>query len=258
MPVTAGMALEDELDRLGGAHPPDAPEAAIQMSAAAPVSTTSERGRRYKALLLDFGGVILKSFFETREALESLLKLPQGTLVWAGPFDPASDPLWQQMLAGALSERDYWSKRAAEVGRLIGEEWTIQDFCNKHNELPLAVILRPEMLQLIADAKRAGIKFGVLTNELELFHGKDWPARMPFAAQLDAVIDATHTKILKPDPRAYEMALRSLHASAHDVLFIDDQPCNVAGGEAAGIRSLRFDITDHGPCIAEARALLGL
>ena len=30
---------------------------------------------------------------------------------------------------------------------------------------------------------------------------------MPFADELDAVVDATSTKILKPDPRAYALAL---------------------------------------------------
>ena len=28
------------------------------------------------------------------------------------------------MLADRISEREYWRRRAAEIGRLIGEEWT--------------------------------------------------------------------------------------------------------------------------------------
>jgi len=252
------MALENETDGPGRADSPDAPEAATSISAKARTVPGSMKEQRYRALLLDFGGVILKSFFETRQALEALLKLPAGTLVWAGPFAPASDPLWRQMLDDGISERDYWNQRAGEVGRLVGEDWTIQDFCTKHNELPLTVSLRPEMLQLMRDAKRAGLKIGILTNELELFHGKNWPARMPFADDLDAVVDATHTKILKPDPRAYEIALRSLDLAADEVLFIDDQPRNVAGGTAAGIRSIHFDITDYHSSIDKARGLLRL
>jgi hypothetical protein len=124
---------------------------------------------QYRALLLDFGTVIQKSFFETRADIEELLQIPPGTLAWAGPFDPGSDPLWRQVVSGAFPERAYWDQRAREVGRLIGENWTIQDFCRKHGELPPSVILRPEMLALIADAKEAGLKFGILTNELELF-----------------------------------------------------------------------------------------
>lgn len=228
------------------------------MSALERINPTKNKGRQYKGLLLDFGGVILKSFFETREALERLLKLPKGKLDWAGPFDPASDELWQQMLTGKISERDYWGKRAGDVGRLVGQEWEIREFCVRHNELPFDVTLRPEMLELISDAKSAGLKLGILTNELELFHGKEWLATMPFADQVDGIVDATHTKILKPDPRAYELALKALDLAANEVVFIDDQQRNVDGGEAAGIRSLHLDITNHCACIAEARDLLGL
>src|SRR5215831_363994 len=128
--------------------------------------------RQYRALLLDFGTVIQKSFFETRADIEKLLQIPPGTLAWTGPFDPGSDRLWRQVVSGAFPERAYWDQRAREVGHLIGENWTIQDFCRKHGELPPSVILRPEMLDLISDVKQAGLKFGILTNELELFHGK--------------------------------------------------------------------------------------
>jgi putative hydrolase of the HAD superfamily len=118
--------------------------------------------------------------------------------------------------------------------------------------------LRPEVLALISDVKSAGLKFGILTNELELFHGKGWLATMPFANQLDAVVDATNTKILKPDPRAYALALDSLALGPDEVIFIDDQQRNIAGGEAVGITSLHLDITQHQMCIAQARALLQL
>jgi putative hydrolase of the HAD superfamily len=215
-------------------------------------------GRQYRALLLDFGSVIQKSFFETRADIEKLLHLPPGTLGWAGPFDPGSDPLWQRVVSGTFSERDYWNQRARELGSLIGEDWTIQNFCHKHNELPSAVILRPEILTLITDVKQAGLKFGILTNELELFHGKDWVLTIPFADKIDVIVDATHTHILKPDPGAYALALEALGLSADKVIFVDDQPRNVAGGSAVGIRSLHFDITNPLQSIAQVRLAAGL
>jgi putative hydrolase of the HAD superfamily len=220
--------------------------------------SANNSARQYKALLLDFGSVIQKSFFETRKDMERLLQLPEGTIAWAGPFDPASDALWQEVLSGRFSERDYWGRRAQEVGRLIGEEWAIQQFCRRHGELSPAVILRAEVLELIADVKAAGLKVGILSNELELFHGKGWLETMPFAEQLDCVVDATHTHILKPDRRAYELALQALDLAADEVVFIDDQWRNVEGGEKVGIRSIHLDITRYGASLAEARALLGL
>jgi putative hydrolase of the HAD superfamily len=221
-------------------------------------SFESSKGRRYRALLLDFGSVIQKSFFETRADMEKLLHLRPETLGWPGPFDPESDRLWQRVVSGTLPERDYWNQRAREVGSLIGEDWTIQDFCRKHGELPSGVILRLEMLTLITDVKQAGLKFGILTNELELFHGKDWVLTIPFADKVDLIVDATHTHILKPDPGAYALALEALGLPADTVVFVDDQPRNVAGGSAVGIRSFHLDITNPLECIATVRLAMGL
>jgi putative hydrolase of the HAD superfamily len=228
------------------------------MSQIAPITSATDQPRQYHALLLDFGSVIQKSFFETRREFETLLELPKGALTWAGPFDPASDTLWRQMLAGQISERDYWTTRARDTGVLIGETWSIQHLCRAHNRLPHRATLRAETLKLIADIKKAGLKFGILSNELELFHGGGWLQTMPFADDVDAVVDATLTQILKPDPRAYQLALQRLGMTADQVVFIDDQPRNVEGGRAAGIRSLHLDITKPEACIAEARALLGV
>jgi putative hydrolase of the HAD superfamily len=206
-----------------------------------------------RALLLDFGGVIQKSFFETRTEIENLLHIPRGTLSWAGPFDPESDPLWRQVVSGGYSERDYWGQRAREVGNLIGEDWRIQDFCRKHNDLPANVALRSEILALISDVKRAGLKFGILTNELELFHGKNWTQAVPFADEIDVLIDATHTRILKPDPRAYELARAAFSLTADEIVFVDDQPRNVAGGCAAGFHSIYFDIVHPRQSVQQIR-----
>ena len=46
-----------------------------------------------RALILDFGGVISRTLFETHDLTEAALGLPSGTLTWRGPFDPATDPL---------------------------------------------------------------------------------------------------------------------------------------------------------------------
>ena len=67
-----------------------------------------------RALILDFGGVISKTLFETHAETEAALGLRPGTLTWRGPFEPDSDPLWQDMLADRVSEREYWRIRTRE------------------------------------------------------------------------------------------------------------------------------------------------
>jgi putative hydrolase of the HAD superfamily len=56
-----------------------------------------------KALILDFGGVISRTLFETHALSEAALGLAAGTLTWQGPFAPETDALWQAMQADQIS-----------------------------------------------------------------------------------------------------------------------------------------------------------
>ena len=60
----------------------------------------------------------------------------------------------------------------------------------------------------------------------------------------DAIVDATHTGILKPEPQAYQLAVESLDTSFESVVFVDDQQKNVDGAIDCGIEAIRLDITD--------------
>jgi putative hydrolase of the HAD superfamily len=211
-----------------------------------------------KALLLDFGGVIVMTGFELHHLTEKLLGLPPGTLTWRGPFDPASDPLWQAMQRDEITERQYWGIRAQEIGQLIGEMWDIMTYmraikCTSPNDA-----IRPEAVETIKLAQIRGLKVGLLTNELELFYGQDCVQRISILHQLDAIIDASHTKILKPSPEAYQMALDALGVAAHETLFVDDQGRNIAGARQVGLETLHFDVTRPAACYAQVRLRLGL
>ena len=114
-----------------------------------------------QALVLDFGGVISKTLFETHDLTERALGLAPCTLKWLGPFAPDSDPLWTSMQRGEISERDYWRTRSAEVGRLVDEEWTdMVSFVRRARGAdPDAVASRdslvdPSALDAIADVAR--------------------------------------------------------------------------------------------------------
>ncbi len=198
-----------------------------------------------RALILDFGGVITRTLFETHDLTEKALGLAPGTLTWRGPFDPASDPLWVSMQAGEISERDYWMTRTRDVGRLVGEEWTeMQTFVQRARGAEPELILRPEADIAIVAAKLAEVKLAILSNELDLFYGKELRGRFPRIHLFDVIIDATYTRILKPDPRAYQACLDALGLAAASCVFVDDQKKNVDGARALGIPTVHFDVTD--------------
>lgn len=212
----------------------------------------------FTALMLDFGCVIAKSIFEIVEPFESGLGLPSGTLTWRGPLDLDTDPLWRAMLAKEMTERQYWERRANEISSLIGETWTPLDLMTRASDVVGAAQFRPEIEDLVKDARSAELRVGVLTNELELFHGRAWMDTVPALRLVDAIVDATHTKILKPDRRAYEMGVAALDAEPRRTLFVDDQVHNVEGARAAGIPAVHFDIRRPDEAIREIRFRLAL
>lgn len=212
-----------------------------------------------RALVLDFGGVVTKTVFETHRESEAALGLAAGTLTWRGPFDPDGDPLWRSMQADEISERDYWLARATETGRLVGADWrSMAEFIRAIRGDNPAAIIRPEALSAIQGAKAAGRLLAILSNELDLFYGANFRQKLPFLSEFDAIVDATYTDILKPDPRAYAQVTEALDLTPDQCVFVDDQQRNIAGAQAAGMTTVPFDVTDPEASYRDAMRLLGL
>ena len=196
-----------------------------------------------QALVLDFGGVVSRTIFETQPENERVLGLSPGALGWRGPFDPCGDPLWRAMQAGEISERDYYFARARETGRLVGEDWTsLPQFLQRIRGADPQSAIRPEAIATIEVVKKTGAKLAILSNELDLFYGPDFRSKLSFLADIDLIVDATYTGILKPDPRAYAFVTDGLMLTSGVCVFVDDQIKNIRGARQAGFRTIHFDV----------------
>jgi putative hydrolase of the HAD superfamily len=211
-----------------------------------------------RGLLLDVGGVVIRHAFELRHRAEAAFGLAPGTLERGGPFGPAPDPDWKRVEEGELSEGDYWTAWAEEVGRQagrsdlgIGELWSLL-YAGDENGF-----LRPQIVVLVAEAAAAGVRTAMLSNDLTAFHGAHWVDEVPFFRRLGAFFDAAGLGARKPDPSAYLAAVERLGLPAHEVVFTDDLPENVSGAEAAGLVAALFDITDPAGSTERVRRLLG-
>ena len=212
-----------------------------------------------EALILDFGGVITRTLFETHARTEHVLGLAPGTLTWRGPFDAAGDVLWRTMQENRISERDYWHRRTAEVAALVGADWTeMADFVRAVRGADPEAAIRPEALAAIATAKAAGKRLAILSNELDLFYDVAFRRQLPWLADFEVIHDATHTGILKPDAAAYRDCLATLGLPAEACVFVEDQPRNVAGADAVGLKTVAFDVRRPAASFDRALELLGL
>jgi putative hydrolase of the HAD superfamily len=211
---------------------------------------------KHNALLLDFGGVISKTLFECHDDTERYFGLPPGTLLWRGPLDPEGDELWRTMLAEEITEREYWRRRAAELGQMLGRTLEARDLIGATRGDDPNRIVRPEAVATIHKAKAAGRRVGVLSNELELFYGREVLSRLTILNDVDCVVDGSSSHVLKPSPAAYARALDALGTTAERTVFVDDQPRNVAGARAIGMTAVAFDVRDPAASFREIERLL--
>jgi putative hydrolase of the HAD superfamily len=212
-----------------------------------------------QGLLLDFGAVMSISVFERHAQTEAILGLPAGTLTWLGALNPKTDPLWLSMQQDEISERDYWQARASELGKLVGEsQWSVIDMLTRIRQVDPNAVIRPEMTKLIQQAKAAGLRIGILSNEMELFYGKAFLDQMAILKDIDCVVDATHTHTLKPDPDAYALGVAAMGLAAEDILFVDDQFRNISGAVKAGLQVHYFELRDIAGNFSALTARLGL
>jgi putative hydrolase of the HAD superfamily len=188
-----------------------------------------------KPLLLDFGGPVLLTPFELVAKAEETL----GPISWRGPFDPATDPEYGRWQAGEITEREYWLIRGAPYGLELRE--LMQHFYEPSGDY----LVRPEMAALVARHRAMGRVVGVLTNDMNAFHGPEWKQGISVISEFDFIVDGSITGYLKPHPRAFELALEALgNPDPADVVFVDDQQGNLRGAEAVGITTVHFDPTD--------------
>jgi putative hydrolase of the HAD superfamily len=211
-----------------------------------------------RGLLLDFGGVIMVSPFEMIDGLLARHGLPSEAVTCRGPFGPRGDPEWAALTAGSITEREYWSNLARRIGDLFSEDWTPLELTAALYAGSDDEFIRSDAARLVDDAREAGLPTGILTNDLELFHGRAWMDRVSILKAVDMMLDASVTGVMKPDPAAYVAAARALATPIDELVFIDDREPNVDGAEAAGAIAVALDITNPEPAFTRARELLGL
>jgi putative hydrolase of the HAD superfamily len=213
---------------------------------------------RLSGLLLDIGGVVHRTGVNLVPRLAETEPAMKPVLERIGGIAGERDELWQQVLRHQIGERDYWAHRAAELGAAVGETWDFRDLMDRFYALPEHEWLCAGTIELMTDAKAAGLRLGALTNDMTAFHGSEWVARQEHLKLFDIIVDASLTGVMKPDPRAFRGGAEALGLPAEQIVFLDDMPWNVEGARQAGMTAVRVPWDDPGPAIETARELLRL
>ncbi|HYJ73897.1 MAG TPA: HAD-IA family hydrolase, partial [Actinomycetota bacterium] len=160
--------------------------------------------------------------------------------------------------AGELTSAGYFDRRAGQISALLGRPLSWPEVTRAMFETPAGLAVRPEGRVLVGDARAAGRRTGLLTSKLVAFLSRELVERSDFLSSFDVLLDESETGVAKPDPRAYDQAAAAMGLDPPAIVFVDDDPANVAGATAAGMAGVHFDIADPAGSFARVRRRLGL
>ncbi len=207
-----------------------------------------------RAVLFDFGGVILTSPFEAFANYETRCGLPAGFLRTVNATDPDTNA-WARLERGELSLADFDEAFAAESAAMGHRVEGTQVLAL------LAGELRPEMVAALRQITTDGrFVTALLTNNF-LSHGDGSdggspPAWEPVLDMFDAVIESSRVGVRKPDRRFYELACEELGIEPTDAVFLDDLGVNLKPARDMGMITIK--VTDPAVALAELAEVIGL
>ncbi len=190
--------------------------------------------KQIKNIIFDFGGVLVdwnpryvyRSYFATDEEMEYFLD-NVCTLEWNSHQDCGN------LMADATRER---------VAKFPEYKEAIEMFYSRWGEMLHADI--PETADFLRGAKAAGYGIYGLTNwSHETIHVAF--ERYPVFSEFDGIVVSGVEKLLKPDPRLYQVLLDRYGLKADECLFLDDNQANVDAANALGITAIRFTTIDE-------------
>ena len=174
--------------------------------------------QRITAILLDMGGVVIPTLFES----VAIPGFPAGPL--------ADEPTYRAVERGDVPERDYWNAVARARPELdIGELWRTCSYVR--HEIRTAVRLLSGRYKVVA-----------FTNDMAHWFGESWPNDFPDLRAFHRIVEAQRLGVLKPEPEAFTLAARVIGEDPARCLFVDDLDVNLAGAEAIGMQTMPFDV----------------
>jgi epoxide hydrolase-like predicted phosphatase len=196
-------------------------------------------GRRFDALIVDYGGVLTTSMTASFAAfcvandvdprhLKRVLAeaYPSEPGAGAGPGGDLSD-LVASVETGRLGLEEFDARLATLLSEGRAEPLEAADLTMR---LFGGLLPDQAMVAAVRRAKEAGLRTGLLSNT--------WgPRGAPSVDEelFDAIVRSGDVGLRKPDPAIYLLTAERLGAEPERCVFVDDIPANVEGARAAGM-----------------------
>jgi epoxide hydrolase-like predicted phosphatase len=206
--------------------------------------------RRYKALIVDFGGVLTTPLQDAmiEFASELGLELQDLARVALAAYTGSEDSLVTDFETGRISEEEFSTAFAARLTEVSGSEVQAEGLVGRLFRMRL----EESMFEAVAAAKSAGFRTGLLSNSW----GTDVYPRHRFEGLFDEVVISGEVGMRKPDPAIFELMTEKIGVPAPESVFVDDHP----GHLQAAVEHGMITVLHRTPAetISELEALLGV
>jgi epoxide hydrolase-like predicted phosphatase len=212
------------------------------------------RTRLIDAIVFDLGGVLMLNGRPSDIAgrfpgHDPAVLIP----IIMGPHDEDSDHPWHRLERGEITMAEL---RAANREALAAQGVTMPRSAPGTSAPPRAVERNDAMFDLVSDARAAGLRTAILTNNVREFRPLWWPMAA-YDELFDVIVDSHEVGCRKPDPAIYRLTLDRLGVPAARAAFLDDIAPNAAAATSVGMHGLLVEGAGQA-AIARARELAGL
>jgi putative hydrolase of the HAD superfamily len=200
----------------------------------------SENG--YSGLLVDYGGVLTTSLFDSFGAFCSAEGLAPETLAQRFRSDPAARELLIGLETGQLDEDEFEPALAAVLG-VPAPGLIDRMFAGS----------RPEqtMVAAVLAARAAGVRTGLISNSW----GTRRYDREQLARLFDGIVISGEEGMRKPTPEMYTLGAQRIGVAPEHCVYVDDLKFNLAPAAELGLATVHHVEAEE--TVAELERLLG-
>jgi putative hydrolase of the HAD superfamily len=179
-----------------------------------------------KGLLVDFGGVLTTSVWDSFDAFCRAERIEPGTLRRLFREDPRALELLRDLETGSLTEEDFAERFAPLLG--------IEEHHGLVDRLFAGMDPDEAMLAAVRNAHEAGVRTGLISNSW----GRGRYDRDAFPLLFDGVVISGEVGLHKPQPEIFRLAAERVALPPARCVLVDDLEENCAGAEAVGMTAV--------------------
>jgi epoxide hydrolase-like predicted phosphatase len=198
----------------------------------------------YTALLVDFGGVLTTSVWDSFADFCRAKGLEEGTVKRLFRGDPRAIADLRQLETGAIEE--------AEFERRFAERLGLDEATDLIDSMFRGMLPYKPMVGAVRTVRERGIKTGLVSNSWSTSHYD----RDMLEELFDTAVISAEVGLHKPQPEIYRLAAERLAEPPERCVFVDDLRENCEGAEAVGMISVLH--RDPAATVARIEELFGL